>query len=149
MNIICLDEAGCLFLSPKIEDWRYLDEHGITVVIDLEGEIDHGIPTMPNHVLYIYYPIYDEDLPDIAKLHGVARLGAHLVRSGHRVLSHCGMGFNRSALVAGLILRYLGMDGEEAVSYLRQRRPGALFNQVFAEYLVVCQDVVPLPKPPA
>lgn len=147
MNIICLDDAGCLFLSPKIEDWKYLDEHGITVVIDLEGEIDHGIPTVPNHVLYIYYPIYDEDLPDLAKLHGVARLGAHLVQSGHRVLSHCGMGFNRSALVAGLILRYLGMEGEAAVSHLRQKRPGALFNQVFAEYMVACQDIVPLPKP--
>lgn len=147
MNIICLDDAGCLFLSPKIEDWKYLDEHGITVVIDLEGEIDHGIPTIHNHVLYIYYPIYDEDLPDLPKLHGVARLGAQLVQSGHRVLSHCGMGFNRSALVAGLILRYLGMDGEEAVTHLRQRRPGALFNLVFAEYLVVCQDIVPLPRP--
>ena len=30
-------------------------------------------------------------------------MGAHLVRNGHRVLSHCGMGFNRSALVAGRI----------------------------------------------
>jgi protein-tyrosine phosphatase len=147
MDIICLDEAGCLFLSPKIEEWRYLDEHGITVVFDLEGEIDHGIPTLPNHILYVYYPIYDEDLPDVAKLHGVARLGASLVQAGHRVLSHCGMGFNRSALLAGLILRYMGMEGPEVISHLRSRRPGALFNQVFAEYLVSCQDVVPLSRP--
>lgn len=147
MNIICLDNAGCLFLSPRIEDWRYVEEHGITVVFDLEGEIDSGIPTIPNHVLYVYYPIYDEDLPDLAKLHGVARLGASLVQAGHRVLSHCGMGFNRSALVAGLILRYLGMEGPEVVSHLRARRPGALFNLVFAEYLVSCQDVTPLSRP--
>lgn len=136
MDIICLDEAGCLFLSPKITDWRYLDEHGITVVIDLEGEIDHGIPTVPNHVLYIYYPIYDEDLPDLAKLDAVVRLGAFLVKSGHRVLSHCGMGFNRSALVAGLILMQMGMTGEEAVAFLRRKRPGALFNERFAEFLL-------------
>jgi hypothetical protein len=147
MNIICLDDAGCLFLSPRIEDWRYVEEHGITVVFDLEGEIDSGIPTLPNHILYVYYPIYDEDLPDLAKLHGVARLGASLVQAGHRVLSHCGMGFNRSALVAGLILRYLGLDGEQTVGLLRQRRPGALFNRVFAEYLMTCQDITPLPKP--
>ena len=56
---------------------------------------------------------------------GVARLAAHLVLGGHRVLAHCCMGFNRSALVAGLILNYLGMSGPEAVTLLRERRPGA------------------------
>jgi protein-tyrosine phosphatase len=105
------------------------------VVIDLEGELDHGVPTIPNHILYVYFPIYDEDLPDTAKLLAVARLGASLVRSGHRVLSHCGMGFNRSALVAGLILMDMGMSGREVVSHLRSKRPGALFNEVFARYL--------------
>ena len=54
-----------------------------------------------------HYPIYDEDLPDMAKLQAVARLGAAMVEFGHKVLSHCGMGFNRSALVAGLILNHL------------------------------------------
>lgn len=62
-------------------------------------------------------------------------MGAQLVRNGHRVLSHCGMGFNRSALVAGRILNYLGMSGADAVERLRERRPGALFNDVFAEHL--------------
>ena len=135
MDIICLDNAGCLYLSPKITDWKHLDDHRITVVIDLEGELDHGVPTIPNHILYVYFPIYDEDLPDMAKLIAVARLGSALVRSGHRVLSHCGMGFNRSALVAGLILMDMGMSGPEVVRHLRQKRPGALFNDVFANYL--------------
>ena len=143
MKIFCLDEAGCLFLSPRIEDWKYVEEHGITVVIDLEGDIDRDIPTMPNHILYVYFPIYDEDLPDMAKLHGVARMAASLVAAGHKVLSHCGMGFNRSALLAGLILRYLGMSGPEVVEHLRQRRPGALFNEVFAAYLVSLEQLPP------
>ncbi len=136
MDIICLDEAGCLYLSPRIEEWRFIEEHGITVVIDLEGEVDRDIPTMPNHILYLYFPIYDEDLPDLAKVHAVARMAATLVQAGHRVLSHCGMGFNRSALLAGLILVYLGKDGRESVELLRARRPGALFNETFAEYLL-------------
>jgi len=136
MNIVCLDDSGCLFLSPRIEDWSYVEEHGITVVVDLEGDIDHGIPTIPNHILYLYFPIYDEELPDLAKIHAVARMAASLVQAGHRVLSHCGMGFNRSALLAGLILVYMGAEGRQAVELLRSRRPGALFNQVFADYLL-------------
>jgi len=45
------------------------------------------------------------------------------------------MGFNRSALVAGLVLTYLGMKGADAVTLLREKRLGALFNETFAEYL--------------
>ena len=135
MDLCCLDDAGRLYLSPSIEDWEPLAEHKISVVFDLEGDIDNCIPKTPNQVLYIYFPIFDEELPDLPKLHGLARLGAHLVESGETVLSHCGMGFNRSALLAGLILVHLGMSGEEAVAHLRRRRPGALFNQVFADYL--------------
>jgi len=45
------------------------------------------------------------------------------------------MGFNRSALVAGVILNKLGASGSEVVQRIRERRPGALFNDVFAKYL--------------
>ncbi|HEY2829612.1 MAG TPA: hypothetical protein VGJ88_05785, partial [Thermoanaerobaculia bacterium] len=64
-----------------------------------------------------------------------AALGASLIEGGHRVLSHCGMGFNRSALVAGRILHRLGMPGPQVVERLRERRAGALFNEIFASHL--------------
>ena len=51
------------------------------------------------------------------------------------MLSHCGMGFNRSALMAGVILVELGMPGPEAVARLRQRRAGALYNEMFSAFL--------------
>jgi protein-tyrosine phosphatase len=135
MELFQVDDTGRLFISPAITDWHRLTHHSIDTVIDLDGEVDAGVPTLPNHCLYIYFPIYDEDLPNLKKLHGIARLGAELVREGHHVLSHCGMGFNRSALVAGLILNQLGMTGTDVVRRMRERRPGALFNERFAEYL--------------
>ncbi|HXO21168.1 MAG TPA: dual specificity protein phosphatase family protein [Thermoanaerobaculia bacterium] len=135
MDIFLVDERKRLYLSPRIDDWQCLADHGISVVIDLDGDLDPGVPTAPNQMLYVYFPIYDEGLPDLAKLHAVAKLGASLVESGHVVLSHCGAGYNRSALVAGLILCYLGMKGEEAVKLLRARRTGALFNDIFARHI--------------
>jgi protein-tyrosine phosphatase len=135
MDLIQLDERGQLFISPAIDDWQPIEDHGITAVIDLEGDVDLGIPSIPNHMLYVYFPVYDEDLPDLNKLHALARLGAQLVTSGEKVLAHCGMGFNRSALVAALVLTHLGMTGADAVALLREKRPGALFNENFAEYL--------------
>jgi hypothetical protein len=130
-----VDDDARLFISPVIEDWAIAAEHEINVVIDLEGGLDQCIPTMPGSCLYVYFPIFDEELPDPARLDAVTMMGAHLVRTGHRVLSHCGMGFNRSALIAGRILHRLGMAGPDVVSRLRERRPGALFNDNFAEYL--------------
>ena len=79
----------------------------------------------PLRMLYVYFPIFDQDLPNLAKLHAVATLGATLIRQDHCVLSHYGLGFNRSALLAGLILNQLGMSGCQAVGRLRVRRPGA------------------------
>jgi protein-tyrosine phosphatase len=135
MDLVALDESRQLFLSPAIDDWKPIEENGISAVIDLDGDLDLGIPTVPNHMLYVYFPIFDEDLPDIQKLHAVAKMAARLIENGEKVLAHCGMGLNRSALIAGLILTYLGMKGDEAVDLLRQKRPGALFNEKFAAYL--------------
>src|SRR5215467_9753875 len=132
MELFQVDDAGHLYISPAINDWEILAHHGVDTVIDLDGDLDSDVPTIPDQWLYIYFPIYDDDLPNLAKLHGIASLGAGLIQSGHRVLSHCGMGFNRSALVAGLILHELGMAGPDVVLRLRDRRPGALFNDRFA-----------------
>lgn len=135
-SLVPIDDDGRLFLSAEITDWKPILDRGIDTVIDLEGGVDHGVPEVANQFLYIYLPIQDGDLPDLDRLHAVARLGAELVHRGDRVLAHCGLGLNRSALMIVLILRYLGMDAAAAVERCRQRRPGALFNPVFADYLL-------------
>jgi len=135
MQLFQVDDDGRLFISPAISDWNVLTNHRVDTIIDLDGDLDAGVPTVPNYCLYIYFPIFDENLPNLEKLQAIGNLGASLVTSGHRVLSHCGMGFNRSALVAGLILKNLGMPGPAVVQRLRERRPGALFNECFAGYL--------------
>jgi len=135
-EIVQIDDDGKLYLSGAIQNWEPILEKGIDTVIDLEGGVDHGVPTEANKFLYVYLPIHDAQMPDMDRLHAVAKLGAELVKRGDRVLSHCGLGLNRSALMAALVLMYLGMDGKTAVERIRQRRPGALYNQVFADYLL-------------
>jgi len=137
MDVFQVDDEGRLFISPALDDWDAVARYQIDTVIDLEGGLDACIPTTTNSCLYIYFPIDDDNelLPNMIKLRAIARLGASLIASGHRVLSHCGMGYNRSAFVAGLIMIEMGMSGPEVVARLRERRPGALFNDGFAEYL--------------
>ncbi len=77
-----VDDAGRLFISPVIHDWDAVSSRGIDTVIDLEGGLDIGVPTVPNHILYVYFPILDENLPNLEKLDAVATLGATLVGQG-------------------------------------------------------------------
>src|SRR5262245_9784705 len=128
MDLFQIDDDGRLFIAPALDDWEPVARRGIDVVIDLEGGLDPCIPTVANHCVYVYFPFEDdnEQLPCLTKLRAIARLGAALIADGHRVLSHCGMGFNRSALLAGLILVELGLPGPLALERLRERRPGAL-----------------------
>lgn len=142
MEIYQIDRDGKLFISPDIDDWQPISDRNITAIFDLEGGIDIGIPTIPDQILYIYFPFEDaRALPDLQRLHQTAKFGACLIESGYSVLSHCGMGHNRSALLAGVILTYLGMTGERAVTLIQQRRKGALYNKVFASYLQTLPSV--------
>jgi protein-tyrosine phosphatase len=145
MQLFQVDDEGRLFISPALEDWETLARHDIDTVIDLEGALDSCIPSVTNHCLYIYFPIDDdnEKLPNMTKLRAIARLGASLIGQGHRVLSHCGQGYNRSAFVAGLIMIELGMSGADVVARLRERRPGALFNDGFADCLAAIGESAP------
>ncbi len=137
MDLYQIDDDGRLFMSADLCDWSLVEPYKIDVVIDLDGGLDACIPTDPDACLYIYFPFADDDqmLPSATKLRAIAQLGASLIQDGHRVLAHCNMGYNRSGLVAGLILKAMGVPGTAAVTRIRERRPGALFNDRFAEYL--------------
>lgn len=137
VELFQIDDDGRLFISAAIDRWNVPASRDVDVVIDLEAGLDLCIPTQSNHCLYVYFPFDDDDreLPSLTKLKAIAELGATLMATGHRVLVHCSTGFNRSALVAGLILTETGLAGGEALARVRERRPGALFNEMFAEFL--------------
>jgi protein-tyrosine phosphatase len=136
VELYSIDDECRLFLSARIDDWSALAVRDIHAVIDLEAALDDGVPQRPGAILYVYFPIPDGDLPDLVALHATAQLGADLYRAGRATLVHCGMGLNRSALLAGMILSKLGWSGAAAAARVREKRPGALFNPVFNDYLV-------------
>ena len=130
-----MNAEGTLFVSGEIDDWAPLRRAKVDTIVDMDGDIDKGVPQSPNEILYVYYPILDEELPDCDKLQAVGRLVAELARTGHVVLVHCRMGFNRSNLVIATALTYLGMSGAQALAHLQKIRPGALYNENFARYV--------------
>jgi protein-tyrosine phosphatase len=99
--------------------------------------LDPEVPTTPNSILYIYWPILDSaELPDMSIMDALTDTVVRLIRDGHRVLVHCHRGKSRSGLFNALVaMKMLQIDGKAAVEVIRERRPGALGNQVFVEYL--------------
>ncbi len=103
--------------------------------MDLDGYIDQGLPEIPNRMLYVHYPIFDESLPCWTSWKRWGGWWPTSWPAGTRWLVHCRMGFNRSNLVVATALTYLGLSGAEAVTHLQKVRPGALYNETFAEHV--------------
>lgn len=135
MDLIAVNEERTLFVSGAIDDWELLRRARVDTIVDMDGDVDTGVPEAPNQILYVYFPIEDGELPCQRKLHAVGRMVADLVRADHVALVHCRMGFNRSNLVIATALTYLGMTGGQALEHLQRIRPGALYNENFAEYV--------------
>ena len=131
---------GRLYQSGAPEqaaEWDPVHTLGIDVVVDLFGTLDPGVPTTPNSILYIYWPIEDADyLPALGILHTLVDAVVRLMQLGHKVLVHCHRGKSRSGLLNALVvMKVLGISGRDAVEFVRRHRPGALGNPVFTEYL--------------
>ena len=135
MELTPIDDEQRLFVSSRIDDWTGIERHLITVVVDLEGALDAGIPRGDGTLLYLYYPFEDESVPDPTMVGPLSSFLAELYRTGHRLLIHCSLGLNRSPLVAGAVLHRLGWSGSNVVKRLCERRPGALFNEHYRLYL--------------
>lgn len=112
------------------------DEHGFDAVFDLCGwPRGEGMEERP----YVFFQL--DDVPTIPDTDAIDDLGAAvaaLVRSGRRVAVNCAAGLNRSGLVVGRALIWLGHEPVEAIHRVRAARgPWALSNIGFARYLLI------------
>ncbi|HXX37610.1 MAG TPA: dual specificity protein phosphatase [bacterium] len=141
---------GRLYQSGAPEEaaeWDSIHALGIDTVVDLFGTLDPGVPTAPNSIVYVFWPIEDRPaLPDMTIMDALVDTVVRFIRIGHKVLVHCHRGKSRSGLVNALVvMKILGISGSEAIDLIRHRRPGALGNAVFTAHL----ETLPAPPPSA
>lgn len=117
---------------------------GKTNAITLRG-IDMAVMLAPDANVRVFTPeMYEyaledhwSDLEHLSNLDRIAKMAARRVKSGKRVAVFCRQGRNRSGLVTALTLRHLRPDwsGRKIVRHIQDRRPEALGNEAFEEYL--------------
>ncbi len=107
-------------------------ELGADVVVTLTR--DPSTVAVAQGKLLLHWPIADGPIPWLSAPHGLAATISELLDDGAVVFVHCHAGMNRSCMVAGLVLIYRGMAGDEAVRRIRERRQGSL-SEYYAEWL--------------
>jgi hypothetical protein len=118
-----------------------LDGQGFDAVFDLCGwPRDDGMDGRP----YVFFPLDDAPtIPDPDAIDDLGAAVAGLVRAGKRVAVNCAAGLNRSGLVVGRALIWLGHEPARSIAMVRAARgPWALSNVEFARYLMIeCRPV--------
>ncbi len=110
-------------------------------LVDCAGELPPGLA---DGVSQLYTRVFAdiESVPSsLDRLVGLSReLAAALTPDGdatgpEKLFVMCSQGLNRSALVAGLILRELGAAPADIVREIQRSRPGSLSNATFVRLL--------------
>lgn len=104
-------------------------------VIDTAGEMPSEFRSGTGLWVPCVFTDLDSVPPHMDRIYATARRVADAIRRGEgapdAVYTVCQHGMNRSGLLAGLLLRELGMSGSDAVALIVAKRPGALSNLTF------------------
>lgn len=97
-----------------------LAEKGITVDISLEGERVDGAMGVSS---YLWLPVLDETAPSQSQL----RLGVTVMRKlkkmNEKMYVHCRNGHGRAPTLVAAYLVCRGMNAEEALQFIKEKRP--------------------------
>eukprot|EP00727_Mastigamoeba_balamuthi_P006221 m51a1_g2218 putative protein phosphatase slingshot homolog 3 (210) ;mRNA; r:214786-215415 len=135
--------AGALWLGSQFNaaDLPALRRLRVTHIVNCARECaDH----FPGRFVYTRLALVDTDRQRLPLARAVDEV-RRAVDAGGRVLVHCQCGVSRSAVVAAAyVARAMGLGVDEALAYVRQRRPVArpllAFRLQLAEYLQAPAD---------
>jgi protein-tyrosine phosphatase len=119
---------GGEWLEDEMKSWKRGD---VDIVVSLltPDEIadfelqDEAAQAQTQGIQFHSYPVPDRGVPD--SLGGIDELAKRLARdlqAGRNVVIHCRQGIGRSALLAAIVLGYLGVDEELAIKQISDAR---------------------------
>jgi hypothetical protein len=121
--------------QSRFGDAMVMDGMARSCVIDTAGEMPAGYREVTGLWLPCVFTDLDSVPPHMERIQATVARVADAIRAANgapdAVYTVCQHGMNRSGLLAGLLLRELGMSGSDAVALIVSKRPGALSNLTF------------------
>ena len=108
-------------------------------ILDAAGEMPAALRGAALLWAPCVFPDIDGSPSREERIHALVARAVAAIRGGEApsaVYTVCQHGMNRSGLLAGLLLRELGMEGDQVVALIREKRPGALSNQAFVRMIL-------------
>uniref|UniRef100_A0A7S1LEL6 protein-tyrosine-phosphatase n=1 Tax=Neobodo designis TaxID=312471 RepID=A0A7S1LEL6_NEODS len=138
------EPMSCIREHLFIGSWRDIEEPetlraaGITHVLNVAKEVDPAHHDGLEGFCSMHIPLVDEHRENIVQHLECACTFIEAARNeGGRVLVHCRRGISRSpAIVVGYLMRQDGLEFDEAVSFVKQRRLCTSLNIAFREFLM-------------
>ena len=137
LHIPLPDKLNMSWITPHLavggrihpEDIKALAAAGVTHVVDTRSEYrDDAEALAKEHIELLYLPTADSRPLTIEQMLQGAQWVQERMEQGGRVLIHCEHGVGRSVLLTSAVLVYGGMNAQDALELVLQKRWQAALN---------------------
>ena len=106
------------------EDLDFLKNAGISTIVNLEEHTWNYDRFKVKHI-----PVKEFKAPRLADIEEFVRFIDSEIRKGRRVVVHCYAGMGRTNLMLAAYLVYLGVEPENALNLVKEKRPYHIVNE--------------------
>jgi len=119
------DELAGSGMPTTHDEFEWIKGQGIRAVVTMtENPLP---PEWTEGTEYIHLPTPDLRAPDADKITRATDFVQENIKAGRPVMVHCAAGLGRAGtILACYLIRYKGYTSQDAISEIRQRRPGSI-----------------------
>ncbi|MER3446283.1 MAG: hypothetical protein C4291_05300 [Candidatus Dadabacteria bacterium] len=122
------------------EDLEFLKNVGINTIVNLEEHVWNYYGFRVKHI-----PIKDFKAPRLTDIEEFVRFIDSEIREGRQIVVHCYAGMGRTNLMLAAYLVYMGMEPENALALVKEKRPYHAVNEeqeeVLSEYFYTRKQI--------
>ena len=115
-------------MPTSFEEINWIKKQGVRSIVTMTEE---GLPdSWLDELEYLHVPTEDYSAPDIEKIDAVVDFINERIKNRDPVMVHCAAGIGRTGtILASYLVKYQKMSAKEAISKVREERPGSIQSE--------------------